>query len=248
MDHVLEFLSPDFHEHVPYRYLLLFLIGVLGLSRERLRPAELILVVMLTSMSLYSVRYIPICAIVYAPVLSWHGGRLIEERGGRIARFLRDRSAIYGRIDSSAKGYAVPVLLAAVLVLLAAGKIPVRFPEGTTPTGAIEYLEANPIEGNMFNNDEFGDYVIYSLFPRYKVFVDGRTDMYGPPVLKEYFKVAGVEPGWEEVLVKYKIDYVFFQTDSPLTRRLSETPGWKKAYTDNVATIFLRDLPAGAAR
>jgi hypothetical protein len=76
------------------------------------------------------------------------------------------------------------------------GKIPVRFTEKTAPTAAIDFLRANPLRGNMFNNDEIGDYVIYWLSPRYKVFVDGRLDMYGTRILKEYEKVISLEPGW----------------------------------------------------
>jgi hypothetical protein len=246
MNHVQEFLSPDFHGFAPYRYLLLFLIGMLGISKTRMTFAETVLVLLFTSMSLYSVRYIPLCAIVYSPILSKHGDILIQESRTRFARLLNERSGVYGKIDASAKGYALPLVVLVVLPGLAAGEIPVCFNKNTTPTAAIDFLRANTLRGNMFNNDEIGDHVIYSLYPRYKVFIDGRSDMYGEPILKEYLKVATIEPGWKDILEKYNINYVFFYTDSLLVRHLWTNSYWKGIYSDNVASIFLRNTPENA--
>jgi hypothetical protein len=246
MDHVHEFLSPDFHGFAPYRYLLLFLIGVLGLSRSSLTFTELIPVLLFTSMSLYSARYIPLGAIVYAPILSKYGDILIRQSEARWSRLLRERSLVYERIEDSAKGYLIPLLVLCVIPALAAGKIPVRFEEKTAPMTAIDFLRSNPLQGNMFNNDEIGDYVIYGLYPRYKVFMDGRSDMYGEPILKEYSKVSAIETGWKDVLDKYDINYIFFYTNSVLARHLLTDDGWKRIYVDNVASIFLRNSPGNA--
>jgi len=246
INHNMEFLSPDFHEFVPYRYLLLFLIGMLGLSRARLNLAELVLILLFTSMSLYSARYIPFCAIVYAPILSKYGDILIQQYEGRGSRFLQERSARYEKIDASSKGYAIPLVVLIVFTALAMGKIPISFPEKTAPKAAIDFLRVNPTPGNMFNNDEIGDWVIYWLYPGYKVFIDGRSDMYGEPILKEYYKVAAIEQGWKDVLDKYDINYIFYYTDSVLVRHLLTDAGWRQIYADNVASIFLRNTQENA--
>jgi len=96
----------------------------------------------------------------------------------------------------------------------------------------------------MFNHDEIGDYVIYWLYPRYKVFMDGRSDMYGEPIIKEYFNVAHIEPGWKDVLDKYDINCIFYYNDSVLVRHLLTDAGWRRIYVDKVASIFLRNTPA----
>ena len=160
---------------------------------------------------------------------------------------LRERSSVYEKIDASAKGYVIPLVVLVVIAALAAGKIPVRFPEKTAPTAAIDFLRANPVQGNMFNNDEIGDYVIYWLYPRYKVFMDGRSDMYGEPILKEYLKVVHIEPGWKDVL-----DKVRHQLHLLLHRLRTGTASfdgcWLEAAStsDNVASIFLRNTPENA--
>ena len=246
MDHVQEFLSPNFHGFAPYRYLLLFLIGVLGLSKTRLALTELMLVLLFTSMSLYSARYIPLCSIVYAPILSKYADILIKKYEGGGSRLLQQRSRVYEEIDASARGYAIPFVVLVVFAALVTGMIQVRFPEKTASKAAIDFLRANPVQGNMFNNDEIGDYVIYWLYPRYKVFMDGRSDMYGEPILKEYSKVAAIEQGWKDVLDKYDINYIFYYTDSVLVRHLLTDAGWRGIYSDNVASIFLRNTPENA--
>jgi hypothetical protein len=76
--------------------------------------------------------------------------------------------------------------------------------------------------------------------------MDGRSDMYGEPILKEYLKVATIEPGWKDILEKYDINYVFFYTDSLLVRHLRTDSDWKGIYSDNVASIFLRNTPENA--
>lgn len=246
MDHVDEFLSPNFHGFAPYRYLLLFLIGILGLSKAELKATELMLVLLFTSMSLYSARYIPLCAIVYSPILSKYGDILIQQYRGRGSGLIAQRSRIYEEIDASAKGYAIPMFVLVFSAALAAGRIPVHFSEKTAPKSAIEFLRANPIRGKMFNNDEIGDHVIYNLYPQYKVFMDGRLDMYGTPIAKEYMEVEAIKPGWKDILAKYNINYIFFYTDSVLVRHLSTDSAWTGIYSDNVASIFLRNIPENA--
>jgi hypothetical protein len=246
MNHIHEFQSPDFHGFAPYRYLLIFLIGMIGLSKASLTFTELIPSLLFTSMSLYSSRYIPLAAIVYAPILSKYGDILIRQSEARWSRLLRERSLIYERIEVSAKGFLIPLLVLGIITALSSGKIPIRFPEKIAPTAAVNFLRSNPLQGNMFNNDEIGDYVIYWLYPKYKVFMDGRSDMYGESILKEYSKVIAIEADWKDVLDKYDINYIFYYTDSVLVRHLLMDEGWRRIYVDNVASIFLRNTPENA--
>jgi hypothetical protein len=197
-------------------------------------------------MSLYSSRYIPLAAIVYAPILSKYGDILIRQSEARWSRLLRERSLVYERIEVSAKGFLIPLLVLGVITALSTGKIPIRFPEKIAPTAAVDFLRSNPLQGNMFNNDGIGDYVIYWLYPNYKVFMDGRSDMYGESILKEYSKVIAIEAGWKDVLDKYDVNYIFYYTDSVLVRHLLTDEGWRRIYADNVASIFLRNTPGNA--
>ena len=66
----------------------------------------------------------------------------------------------------------------------------------------------------MFDDNEFGDYVIYNTAARYNVFLNDRSDMYDEEILKDYFKVLLFQQGWEKVFKKYGINYLLLRSDS----------------------------------
>ncbi|HBA90137.1 MAG TPA: hypothetical protein DCZ75_19695 [Geobacter sp.] len=246
MDHVNEFLSPNFHGWFPFRYLLLALIAILALSRKRLEPAELVLVIVFTNMSLYSARYIPLFALVTAPILTRKADET-EGGGGRLARFFRERSRRVAELDAMAIGHLWPgSALLAVAAAIFSGQVTHAFDERCKPVAACEFLLRQKIPGNMFNNDEFGDYLIYRSYPAYRVFIDGRLDMYGSGRLKEYYRVTCFEPGWESVLEKYGVTWIMFDSNSALSRFLANDERWALIYSDRVASIFVKRIPQNA--
>ncbi|HWP58701.1 MAG TPA: hypothetical protein VNL14_12490 [Candidatus Acidoferrales bacterium] len=241
MDHIQEYLSPNFHGTVPVRYLLFLAIVIFAFSRSNLDLVELLLVLLFTHMALYSVRYIPLFAIVVSPILARYAAPLTEEVGGALGRYLRSRSAFLFAVDSKFRG-DLWLVAAAVLIYAAAaaGKISHRFDETKHPVAAVEFLRAQNLEGNMFSNDTFGDYLIYAAWPQYRVFVDGRIDMYGASVVKDYLKVTQVSPEWEQILDKYNISWIFESPAAPLSTLLLEREDWRLIYADKVAYVFVK--------
>jgi hypothetical protein len=244
MDHVQEFLSPNFHEPMPFKYLLLLLIAFIGVSSRKLNAIELLLILFFLNMCLFSVRYIPLFAIIAAPIIMRYGERLLEGLKGWPRKFLETRGDRFASVDSASRGHLWPVAgLVAVVSLAANGHLVRKFDPKQRPTAAVEFLKKEPIKGNMFNNDQFGSYIIYSAWPQYKVFFDGRSDMYGVKRMKEYFKVMSFQPGWEKIIDKYRIGWIIYNADSELCRYLLERPDWKLIYADRVADIFVKNAP-----
>ena len=243
MDNVNEFLSPNFHKPMPFKYLLLLFVTILAISKRPLEFIEVVLVLLFTNMALFSTRYIPLFSIVVAPILSKQADSMIATAPdkGWISS-LKMRAGRIAKIDSSAKGFGWPVAgVLMVLFLVAAGGIVFRFDGTIKPVAAVEFLMKEPIDGHMYNNDEWGDYLIYATYPRYKVFFDGRSDMYGTGRLKEFQKIAGIGPGWEKIVEKYDFRWFFIGSDSPLTQYLLARPEWKLIYSDNVANIHVKN-------
>jgi hypothetical protein len=243
MDNVNEFLSPNFHKPMPFKYLLLLFVTILAISKRPLGFIEVVLVLLFTNMSLFSARYIPLFAIVVAPILSKQVDSMIATapENGWISS-LKKRAGRIAKIDSSAKGVGWPVAaVVMVLFLVAFGRIDFRFDEKHKPVAAVEFLMKEPIDGRMYDNDEFGDYLIYATHPRYKVFFDGRSDMYGSGRLKEFQTIAWLSPEWDNVVEKYDFRWFFVGSDSVLTRYLLARPEWKLIYSDNVANIHVKD-------
>jgi hypothetical protein len=75
------------------------------------------------------------------------------------------------------------------------------------PVAAVEFLKKEPVPGNMYNEYEFGDYVIYSAYPQYRVFVAG-INMYGVERMKDYYRVHRLGTNGQ-LLEHYNINFIF---------------------------------------
>jgi hypothetical protein len=241
MDHVSEFMSPNFHEVLPFKYMLLATMGMIALSRRPLNWVEVGLLLLLTYMALYSARHVSLFAIVVSPILLKHSENVISGLPAPVVRFWQTRNCNLAQIDAKVAGYFWPVgSILCVVVLALLGSLQFTFDEKRFPVAAAEFLKRETLPGNMFNNDEFGDYFIYALWPKYRVFMDGRSDMYGEKLGGAYLKVANVLPGWKEILSRNSVSWVVFDTRSALTAALADDIGWQPIYSDNVATILVK--------
>jgi hypothetical protein len=244
MDHVMEFMGMNFHEPFFFKYLLLAIIALFAIGRRKLTTIELLLVLFFLNMALYSIRHVPLFAFISAPILLRCCAPFVDEGRGRFAEFLKRKAEGFASVDGAATGHLWPIFgVAVVVICAAAGAINFTFNPKIKAVGAVEFLRREPISGNMFNNDEFGDYIIYAASPQYKVFFDGRIDMYGTPRLKEYNKVTGFEDGWEQVLEKYHMNWIIYDANSMLARHLLGNSQWRLIYADKIANIFVRNIP-----
>ena len=247
MDRVTEFMSPNFHEVLPFKYMLLAILGALALSRSALNLIQVSLVLLLSYMALYSARHVSLFAIVLAPILLRSLESILRNCPDRFLKSYYLRVANLEAIERQAKNLVWPAAGLLLIVGLAmAGLIRFDFSDKKFPVAAVEFLKKEHISGNMFNSDEFGDYIIFAAWPTYRVFMDGRSDMYGAKFGSDYLRVANAQRGWKDVLEKFNITWVFFDTESPLAAALLEQKDWQPIYSDKVATIFIRKVPAHA--
>lgn len=245
MDNYGEFLSPNFHygPFVPFKYFLLLMIACFGIFKTRLNIIELALVLLFTNMSLVSARYIPLTAVIVAPILSKQANIMLNKTANKLARLIVNRASVQESIDNSARGYVWPAIAIVVVLISAAdNRISFKFDGNIKPVTAVEFLKKEHLPGNMFNNDEFGDYIIYSAYPRYKVFFDSRADVYGNEKLRDYLAVIKMQPGWEAIIDKYDINWIIYNRDSALSQYLNLKKDWKIIYSDNVANIYIRNI------
>lgn len=248
MDHVGEFLSVNFHDAIKFKYMLFFMLAVFAVSRKELNFTELVLTLLFTYMALYSARYIPLYAVVTAPILVTQSGLLMDRWDGKTAKFLKERAATIARVDSSTRGFLWPLAAVALVAILLAGQdIHYSFNAKIKPVAAVDFLKKEHLKGHVFNNDEFGDYLIYAGWPEYRVFFDGRSDMYGVRNMKEYLKVTKLQPEWQKVLEKYDINWIFYNADTALSTFLLQRSDWKLIYADKVADIFVKNVPQNRA-
>jgi hypothetical protein len=75
------------------------------------------------------------------------------------------------------------------------------------------------------------------------VFVDGRADVYGDDFLFDYRRTFDLTDGWQLPLDEYNVDFVLIEQASPLANLLEASSDWEQAYSDNVASMYLRAVP-----
>lgn len=251
-DHIVEFFSPNFHHPMAIFFEILLLAGIAASIRS-LSKGDFInplLIAAWAHAALLSVRNIPIFCIVAAPpvaaalddllrrVPDWDVAGWLHGAAMRLNTVLRETA----ETDAIGRWHPVSALGAlAVAALLFApnppGKFRAEFDPKSFPVGAVETLRADS-SARIFAYDQWGDYLIYRLFPRTRVFVDGRSDFYGSEFGKMVLDVENVKYDWEKTLNDFAIDTVLLPTSSPLAGTLKESSRWRLVYDDGVALIF----------
>jgi hypothetical protein len=159
--------------------------------------------------------------------------------------------------------WAPPILAAAALAVgFAEGRFPqLRVAAWTIPAGAADYLLEHHLTGPIFNTYEQGGYLIWRLWPRERVFIDGRS--LSETVYRDYHQIlfnAGsyadqVAGPREELLNRYGVQLVVMNTMDyvsgamyPLALALANPIGteWQLVYDDSQAVVFLRRPPPGS--
>jgi hypothetical protein len=220
VDHVAEFVSPDFHDPAE-KLFLLWALGVFSLMMAGRRR----LVLGLFTQALVAVRGEPVFAFLTAPLVARRlEGWLQDLRGspswaGAASRAVLASSLRLGASDQRVGGFVTVPAAAGLGVALVA-------------TGWVAPLQFDPRYQ--------GGYLAYELYPGRRTFINSFNDHYGPELFAEYRRVEMLAPDWREILEQYEIDWVFTRTHSVLTRALIDEDIWKEVYADELATILVR--------
>jgi hypothetical protein len=92
--------------------------------------------------------------------------------------------------------------------------------------------------GRLFADDDWADYLIYRFYPRQRVFIDGRTDFYGPEIGDKFLALLLGRPGWKDVLEEYQFDLIMIPPDRPLAALMRELDSWSIIDSGDGAILF----------
>lgn len=109
------------------------------------------------------------------------------------------------------------------------------------PFDAIDFIEKNKPNGNMLNDPHFGATMIYKMKDNPRVFVDPRYNLYGKDIVQDYWHIVNNDPSCDQLLDRYKIDWVFISPKTKLPEKLSKDPAWRLLYSDKGAVIYARN-------
>ncbi|MCB9748152.1 MAG: tetratricopeptide repeat protein [Candidatus Omnitrophica bacterium] len=117
------------------------------------------------------------------------------------------------------------------------------------PDKAVDFLVANKIKGNFFNDFNSGAYLLGRTFPDIKVFIDGRTEVYGAKFFDEYRQILdrGDSKLFEDYAQKFNITGVLLNSARQpipeiILRYFYENLDWTLVYFDYDGVVFLKNI------
>ncbi len=241
-----EWFSPDFHQWLYRPFLLLWLLVLAALATSRWRPKGRVIVPLLLTAfaALDAVRHIPIFVLMAAP-----GIAAALPATGRTRVSKSARRGAPARPHMSRRSRFLPMFNAAVLILMAGfaivnwvslarnqdARVSERFPES-----AVSFLRAGHYPERIFVYYDWGGYAIWKLHPEYHVFVDGRADLYGDDLLRQFQTLVEIRTGWRDLLDRWQVEAILVPPSCALAQALLLDPNWQVASSDSKAILLLR--------
>ncbi len=229
-------LSADVNEWKPYGiesfwfwFYLIFtacIVLIFILSNKKIKITYLLVFVLFTVLAFKSKRYVASSILVNLIIIQPYLSRLKIKR-------------------SKAKDYFF-IILALLLIVFSVVKLNAfntEIPWRHFGENAIDFVKNNNIEGNMYNSYELGGPIIFKLYPEYKVFIDGRIDVYGKEIVDDYYDIRYGE-NLKDLIEKYNIS--FFIIDNKLAADIGpillKDDNYKLVFFDEYFSVYVEDI------
>lgn len=229
-----EWMPADFSSFSFFEAALLGLIGMAFYRRIELSLPRIILVLGFIWMALTHVRNIEVFAFLAPLVLA----KPVADQWG-MADAIAPRP-----LDIRSPPYIT--ILAAIAIAFAGwvttatyvAHHPFSFLPQQTPAHAVDILEQRKPQ-RIFSSAPFGGYLISRGF---KVFIDGRAELYGEKFVMDYFAATEARNVGDllRLLDNYQIDATLLNANLPAANALDHVKGWKRLYADDIAVIHVR--------
>jgi len=231
---------PDFQAlrfRSPQDYLLLLLVGAaflaLGLRRSR-DPFQIALLLLCTFASFYAHRYAWLAVIAAVAILGNAPLEPASQPTSESATLAKSRLLL-------AAGVAIALLAAAAVIHLSGNRARLLARVGKAyPVVAADYIREHHLPQPLFNSFPWGGFLTWYL-PEYPVAIDGRTDLYGDDFNIQYANVMNAGAHFSTLPALDQAGTLLLEKNSLMGTALATVPGFKVAYSDNVAVVLLRE-------
>ena len=239
-----EYQSANFHMPETWPFIILLGLTLIGFARtaNKTNWSHILLVSAFAAIALYTSRMLPLFAIVAVPITAKSLSELVQQEfpESRFAAVEKN----FSTMNSTSNGWVwLLVIVIAVTLIFSLGQtidpgsVGNVFHESFFPVDAVEWLNENPQNGHMFNEFDWGGYLLLKLSPQQQIFMDGHTHIYGEALTREYETVITQRDGWQDIFEKYQIRWAIVRTKSPVIDGLTEM-SWSVIYQDDTSTIL----------
>lgn len=218
----------------------------LRFSQRRVRPAEVLLFLLFSYAAVSSIRMIgwfaQVSLVVLVPHLSDIAGRIWNRR--LESEFVPDNRPNLYVCVSCLFVIWVTFALSDLSRPLLGGKP--RSVESLytkeTPLALTKYLVKNPPQGQIFNPQWWGDYLVLKGPPHLRVFVTSNIHLVPRQVWRDFLRVGFNGMTVEDTLNRYAVTTVVVDTDLQplLVAAMRRARGWSLKYEDDQGMIWER--------
>lgn len=119
------------------------------------------------------------------------------------------------------------------------------------PAPAVDWLEAHPIPGNLFNELRYGGYVEFRLFPGLRTFVDGRMILRTAAFYRDFLDAVDHPEGFPGYRARYAFTHALLPISEdrrflPLAAWLIREGGWGLYYCDGASALLADTAAVGS--
>ncbi|MFH1186473.1 MAG: hypothetical protein V1755_15795 [Chloroflexota bacterium] len=238
-----ETMPVDFATPGSWPFVGLLVIGLLLalVNRRNITPAHGFLLLGLAALGVGMARNIPLFSLGAAPVLAAWSRHAVRHQ----PRITRLEQAI-SSIEAGLRGFIWPplaVLIATAVIgyhVLTTHRSTYGYEPSLFPVQAADWLQHHPIEGNMFNEINWGGYLLYRLWPEQRVFIDSQSDFYGEEFTRRYEEAVLARGDWQAYLGAHDVKWAVIPASSALSVALAADHAYQRVYHDQTASIYAR--------
>ncbi len=199
----------------------------MGLSRTaRLRPAWIILLLWATASGIHAERDVWVIAIIAASI---------------IAASLKSSAEVV--LAPSPKKIAIASVGAIVLLgltwLMPSNQQLLSRVARVYPIGAVAYIHEHHLQGPIFNDFNWGGFLIYAL-PDTPVVIDGRTNVHGAAGIENSWNTWNMGPNWQSDPKLASANLIIAEPTLSLTKFLAHDPHYQLAFHDGICLLYVR--------
>lgn len=255
-----EWQSPTLYEGTGLLFFanLLLFAGAIYMSRRRLRPTEILLILAFGYLSLTSLRNVMwwnwITAPIMAANLAGAGGWGL---GARSHTGAGNNEPAPG-LQPPAPRKELPALNTTLAAMLVGGALlftplwrqanplvptPAKVAlAADTPVQMAAYLKTGNVPAPVFNYMEWGGYLENELYPQYRMFIDGRFEARQVQVWYDYLSISRGRADWQQTLDRYGVRTLILSKafHKDLIPFVLTSPTWRKVHDDKTGMVFVR--------
>jgi len=233
---------------IPFVAELLLIAGAIPAAMRAKRAlilGDVFIAVPIAILGLKSGRHVMLAGVCGAPLVAWSIERVLVFIKSRVTFFARYSVSPKRTADARPRELINAIAAAAVALAVVVEAYRIVSPQAQRaailrryPVAAVTYLESvDPPNVRLLNKYDWGGFIIQR--GRLKVFIDGRSEVYGDRQLARYGSIIHLGPSWDKELDSLGVNFVLMERNARLARAL-RARGWNEVARDSVGTLLRR--------